>query len=109
MGDVWRETRRRAMTKMCKPELDRIQLKSLRNYSGAQYYYKTQDPIGVMRHLRHKRLETTMHYLRGITTDGEQEWTCKTATNVKEATDLIEHGFQYVTEIDGTKLFKKRK
>jgi len=109
MGDVWRETRRRATTKLCKPELDKIPLKSLRNYSGAQFYYKLPDPIAVMRHLRHKKLETTMHYLRGITTGEEEEYTVKTASNVKEATDLIEHGFQYVTEIDGTKLFKKRK
>jgi hypothetical protein len=50
-----------------------------------------------------------MHYIRGITTGGEEEYTCKTAANVKEATDLIEHGFQYITEMDGLKLFRKRK
>jgi hypothetical protein len=27
----------------------------------------------------------------------------------QRATDLIEHGFQYVTEMDGVKLFRKRK
>ncbi len=37
------------------------------------------------------------------------EYHCKTATNIEEATQLIENGFEYVTEIDGTKLFKKRK
>ena len=37
------------------------------------------------------------------------QWTCKTATNVKEATELIEAGFEYVTEMDGSKLFRKRK
>jgi integrase len=109
IGEVWIQTRRRATQKLCNPALRKIPLKNLRNYSGAQLYYKTQDPIAVMRHLRHKRLETTMHYIRGITTNGEEEYTCKTAANVKEATDLIEHGFQYVTEIDGLKLFRKRK
>ena len=39
----------------------------------------------------------------------DDEWTCKTATNVTEATSLIEAGFEYVTEIDETKLFKKRR
>jgi len=62
-----------------------------------------------MRHLRHKKLETTMHYLRGITIGGEEEYTCKTATNVTEATQLIENGFQYVTEMDSIKIFRKRK
>jgi hypothetical protein len=108
MGEVWRQTRRRASQKLCNPALAKIPLKNLRNYSGAQLYYKLQDPIAVMRHLRHKKLETTMHYIRGITTGGEEEYTCKTATNVREATDLIEHGFQYVTEMDGTKTIRAR-
>jgi hypothetical protein len=42
-------------------------------------------------------------------TSQSDEWTCKVATNVKEAADLIEAGFEYITEIDGTKLFRKRK
>jgi hypothetical protein len=39
----------------------------------------------------------------------EDEYICKTAKTAKEAQDLIEHGFEYITEIDGTKLFRKRK
>jgi integrase len=109
MGQVWRDTRERASTKLCKHELNNIPLKNLRNYSGAQLYYKLPDPIAVMRHLRHKKLETTMHYIRGITTGGEEEYICKTAQTLQEATALIEQGFQYITEIDGTRLFKKRK
>jgi len=109
IGQVWRDTRERTAKKLCKPELNKIPLKNLRNYSGAQLYYKLLDPIAVMRHLRHKKLETTMHYLRGITTGEEEEYTVKTATNIKEATDLLEHGFTYIQEIDGTKLYRKRK
>jgi integrase len=109
MGQVWRDTRERIATKLCKPELNKIPLKNLRNYSGAKLYYKLQDPIAVMRHLRHKKLETTMHYIRGITIGGDEDYTCKTAQTIQEATQLIETGFQYVTEINGTKLFKKRK
>ena len=110
MSDVWRNTRRRTATKLCKPELDNIQMRNLRNYSGAQLYYKTRDPIAVMRHLRHKKLETTMHYIRGITTGGEEEYTCKATNNTKEAQDLIEHGFTYVTTTpEALMLFRKRK
>jgi len=32
------------------------------------------------------------------------EWTCRAATTREEAINLIEGGFQYVTDIDGTKL-----
>ena len=34
---------------------------------------------------------------------------CKVAKTVEEAKQLLEKGFDYVTEIDGMKLFRKRK
>ena len=108
-SQVWIDTRKRATQKLCKPELEKIQLRNLRNYSGAQHYHKFKDPIAVMRHLRHKKLETTMHYIRAITIEGEEEYTVKTATNIKEATDLLEHGFTYIQDIEGIKLYRKRK
>jgi hypothetical protein len=109
MANIWRRTRDKLADNLKQPELKNIPMKNLRNYSGAKLYYSLQDPIAVMRHLRHKKLETTMHYIRGITINGEEEYTCKTATNIKEATELLEAGFQYIQEIDGTKLYRKRK
>jgi len=109
MGQTWLKTRNRLADNLKQPELKNIPMKSLRNYSGAQLYYVLPDPIAVMRHLRHKKLETTMHYLRAIVIDGEEEYTVKTATNIKEATELLEHGFQYIQEIDGIKIYRKRK
>jgi len=111
MSEMWRRARKTASQNNNEPNLLKIPMKNLRNYSGAQFYKNLpiRDPIAVMRHLRHKKLDTTMHYLRGIVIDGEEEYTCKTANNIKEATDLIEHGFQYITDMDGIKLFKKHK
>jgi hypothetical protein len=63
----------------------------------------------VMMHLRHKKLETTMHYIRGVTLGGEEEYTVKTATNIKEATELLEAGLMYIQEIGGVRLYRKRK
>ena len=109
MGKMWSKARARAIRNLCQPDLKNIPLKNLRNYSGAQLYYKLKDPIAVMRHLRHKQLETTMHYIRGMTLEKGDDYTCKTATNINDATQLIENGFEYITEIDGYKLFRKRK
>ena len=109
MSSIWTRTRNRLAQKLQDPQIKQIQMRHLRNYSGAQLYYKTQDPIAVMRHLRHKKLETTMHYLRGITTGGEEEYTCKTATTPEEAKTLIELGFQKIDEFDGIHLYRKRK
>lgn len=85
-------------------------MKNLRNYSGAQFYLNYEkDTIGTMRHLRHKRLETTMHYLRAIVLDAEPEYVCRTAKTVEEDAQLTNAGFQYVTERDGIELYRKRK
>jgi hypothetical protein len=56
----------------------------------------------------HKKLDITLIYTQLLNLN-EDEWTCKGATTVEQATQLVESGFQYVTEIEGVKLFKKRK
>jgi hypothetical protein len=50
-----------------------------------------------------------MFYVQLIAHDNEEEYTVKTATNIKEATELLEHGFTYIQEIDGIELYRKRK
>jgi len=109
MREMWTKYRTRLARKLKQPELKNIQLKSLRNYSGAKLYNRLKDPIAVMRHLRHKRIETTMHYIRAIELGEEEDFICKTATNVKEAIALVENGFEYVTDMDNLKIFRKRK
>jgi hypothetical protein len=37
------------------------------------------------------------------------EYTVKVAATLEEARQLLEVGFEYVTEIDGKKLFRQRK
>ncbi|MEM3733292.1 MAG: hypothetical protein QXK81_07310 [Candidatus Bathyarchaeia archaeon] len=37
------------------------------------------------------------------------KWICKTASTIEEAKSLIEQGFEYITEMDGIKLFRKPK
>jgi len=109
MSQIWRRVRDRLAENLKQPELRNIPMKNLRNYSGAQLYYRLPDPIGVMRHLRHKKLETTMHYLRAIVINGEEEYLCKTATTPQEAQQLIEAGFTLADTIDGIHLYRKRK
>jgi integrase len=114
MGQVWRDTRERAAKKLCKSELEKIMLKSLRNYSGAQLYYKVTDPIMVMRHLRHKKLETTMHYIRGVVPQGEREYVTQVVQlgqpdTVQRITDLLNNGFKKESEADGYQFYRKLK
>jgi len=39
----------------------------------------------------------------------EDEWISRVARTLNEACQLIEAGFEYVTEMDGVKIFRKRK
>jgi len=109
MSEMWRRARNRVSQRHNQPDLKKIPMKNLRNYSGAQFYLKFKDAIGTMRHMRHKRLETTMHYLRAIVLDGEEEYVCKTAATPEQASKLIEAGFTYVQTIDNIHLYRKRK
>jgi hypothetical protein len=39
----------------------------------------------------------------------KEEYCSATATTIEDAQKLVEAGFEYVTEIDGVTLFRKRK
>jgi integrase len=88
-----------------------IRLYDWRHYYGTMTYAKTKDILFVKQQLGHKKIETTMIYVQlyNLLNPNEDEYTCKTATNVKDATQLIENGFEYIQEIDGIRLYRKRK
>jgi len=109
LTEIWIRTRTRVANNTNNPQLRQIPLRNLRHHYACKTYDKTKDILLVMQRLGHKKIETTMLYTQLITFNEEEDYTCKTATNVKEAQDLVEHGFTYVTEIDGFKLFRKRK
>jgi integrase/recombinase XerD len=109
MGKLWRRTRNNIAKKLQDPSIKSIRLYDLRHYYATMLYRKTRDILLVMRNLGHKKIETTLIYTQLLPLSEEDEYTCKTATNVKEATELIESGFEYVTEMDGVELFRKRK
>jgi hypothetical protein len=116
MGQVWRDTRERAAKKLAKPELLKVQLKSLRNYSGAQLYEKIgrTDIFEVMRHLRHKKLDTTRHYLSGIPRMTEREYITKVIKlgepdTIQQIESALNDGFEYKDTAEGYKFYRKLK
>jgi len=107
-GQHYRMHRNKLAKKLNKPELKTIRLYDFRHYFASTLYAKTRDILLVKQQLGHKKIETTLIYTQLLNLN-DDEWTCKTATNIKEATRLIENGFEYITEMDGLKLFRKRK
>ena len=108
-GQYYRKMRNHLADKINDQSLKTIRLYDFRHYFATRLYAKTRDILYVKQQMGHKNIESTLVYTQLINDNEEEEYTCKTASNVKEATQLIENGFQYVTDIDGLKLFKQRK
>ena len=71
-------------------------------------YHRTKDIVYVQRQLGHRNIQNTLIYTHLIHFPND-EYTVKVAKSIDEACKLLECGFEYVTEIDGAKLFRKRK
>jgi hypothetical protein len=75
-------------------------------------YHKTHDIDHVRRLLGHRSVLSTQIYVnmeQAIFSGNANEYHVKAVSTVEEAKALIEVGFEYVTEIDDKKLFRKRK
>lgn len=108
-GKEFREVRNRLAKKLNDETLKTVRLYDLRHYFATMDYQKFHDLKRTQYLMGHKHSSTTDIYTHLLDNGEEDEYTVKTANNVKEATDLIEHGFQYITEMDNVKIFKKRK
>ncbi len=108
-GKNFRYTRNRTAEKTADLSIKTIRLYDLRHYYATMTYHKTKDILFVKQQMGHKKVETTMIYTQLLQFDQDDAYTCKIAQNIEQAIQLIESGFEYVTEMDGLELFKKPK
>jgi integrase len=108
IGRMWRQSRKLASEKLKDSSLRNIRLYDLRHYFATMLYSRTRDILLVKQQMGHKKIETSLLYTQ-LVNFGSDDYVCKTAGTINEASILIEQGFEYVTEIDGIKLFRKRK
>jgi hypothetical protein len=64
-----------------------------------------------MQRLSHKNIKNTLLYvqLEEALIQGESEYISKVAKTEEEICGLVEAGFEYVTKLQGAKIFRKRK
>ena len=106
------ERRKIIAKKLNNPRLLKITFKTLRHFKGTTLYHKTRDILYVKETLGHKDINNTLIYIHleaAIFKTANDAFTVKTAKTLKEAEQLLEVGFEYITEIDKVKLFRKRK
>lgn len=90
------------------PRLLQIKLHTFRHWKATMEYHKTKDILHVKQMLGHKNINSTLLYTQLINFENE-EFTVRAIDNLNEACELVETGFEYVTDMEGKKIFRKRK
>lgn len=103
--------RRKVARKISNPRILQIHFHTLRYWKGTMLYHQQKDMYYVMQRLGHKNFKNTELYVQldEALFQGETEYISKVAKSEKEICSLIEAGFEYVTEFEGAKIFRKRK
>lgn len=107
-----RHSRQKVARKLSNPRIAKIYFHLIRHWFGTMEYHKHPDMDHVRRLLGHKSILNTQMYVnmeKAFFPESSEDYTVKVASTVKEACKLLEVGFEYVTEFDGKKLFRKRK
>ena len=108
-GKWFRYYRNKTAEAMQDPTIKTIRLYDLRHYFATMLYNRTKDILFVKQQMGHKKIETTLVYTQLLQFEQDDNYTCRVAKNQTEITQIIESGFEYVTEQDGLKFFRKRK
>jgi site-specific recombinase XerC len=94
--------------KLNQPRIHMIAFKNFRHWKATMLYHSTKDILHVQWWLGHRRIENTLVYTHLVNFEASS-YVCKAAKTLEEASALVERGFEYVTEMDGVKLFRKPK
>jgi len=106
--DSFDRSRRKLARTLQNPRLLQIHFHSLRHFKATMEFHRTRNILYVKQLLGHKRLENTEIYTHLIEFEND-EFHSATARTIEEAKQLIETGFEYVMDMEGIKLFRKRK
>jgi integrase len=94
--------------KVQNPRLRRITFHVLRHWYGSMEYHKTKNILHVQERLGHRSITSTMIYTHLVNFESDEYHTA-TSKSLKEDEDLLKAGFDYVTERDSVKVYRKRK
>jgi len=113
MRSCFFQSKRRIVKRLAAPNLMKIHFHTMRHWKGTMEQHKTKDPWHVKTILGHKSIKSTETYIHIeqmlYQGDANDQFTVKVANTMKEATKLMEVGFEFHCEIEGNKLFRKPK
>ena len=108
MTGRWVRLRNTVAAKLMDPAFRTIRLYDLRHFVATMTYHRTRDILYTQRMLGHRNLKSTLRYVQLINFE-DDDYTSAVARTVQDVRKLVEAGFEYVTEIDGAKVFRRRK
>jgi len=100
--------RKRTAHKLANPRILRITFHTLRHWKATMEYHKTKDILYVKQLLGHRNIQNTLIYTQ-LVDFKDDEYVARVAGSEKEVCQLIEAGFGYVCDYNGSKVFRKRK
>lgn len=100
--------RKRIASKLQNPRLNRITFHTLRHFYGTMEYHKTKDILHVKQKLGHRDINSTLIYTHLVNFESDDYHTA-TSKSLKKDEELLKAGFEYVTERDGIKIYRKPK
>lgn len=109
---MFKRQRLRVARKLENPRLTQITFHTIRHWKGTMEYHKTHGIMHVKSVLGHKSIQSTMIYInleQAVFATENDEFHVKVAETLEDACKLMKVGFEYVTDMDGKKLFRKRK
>jgi integrase len=108
----WARTRKSLAKKLNNPQIAQVTFHTFRRWYATNLYHETKNILFVQRRLGHKNIASTLLYveieeeLYGNSPDGK--FICEIAETSEKAKKLIEKGFDYLGEIHGEPMFRKR-
>lgn len=109
---LFQKQRAHIARKLQNPRLLQVHFHTFRHWKATMLYHQTKDVLYVMNFLGHRIIKNTLVYIQlegALFKNENEEFVCKAAGTVEDAKVLIEAGFDYVTEFNSIKLFRKRK
>ena len=111
-GANFLKQRKRIAIKLGNPRLARIHAHLIRHWYGTMELHKCHDLNIVKNKMGHRNISSTEIYLHteqvAFAKDSD-EWNVKGVTTAEEAMNLMAVGFEFVAEMDGLKVLRKRK
>ena len=72
-------------------------------------YHKTKDILYVKELLGHRNIKNTLVYTHPLSFEDDDAYVVKVASNLEQFTQLLESGFEYVSDYEGKKILRKIK